>query len=233
MGTPVARLEARKDQPHNAAMYCPAHFSEADPGTLRELIEQHPLGALVVQTPQGLSCDHIPMLHDADGSTHGRLIGHVARSNPVWQHAPGQELLVVFQGVNGYISPNWYATKADSGKVVPTWNYAVVHVHGVLKPLHEHDPIHGILTRLTEHHEATQEHPWRVSDAPEDYTRSLIKAIVGFEIAITRMQGKWKVSQNQPEKNRESVVLGLNQSRQRDAQPMAQLVQQLDPARRR
>ncbi|HET8871172.1 MAG TPA: FMN-binding negative transcriptional regulator [Aquabacterium sp.] len=205
-------------------MYCPAHFQEDRPEAWLGLIEHFPLGTVITSGPDGLNADHIPLQHVAEGGAWGKLIGHVARANPLWQLAADQEVLVVFQGPSAYISPNWYATKQDGGKVVPTWNYAVVHAHARLKALHEPAQILGILNRLTHQHERTQAHPWQVSDAPTVFTDKLLPSIVGIELSITRMQGKWKVSQNQPQANRQGVVQGLLSQGTEPGQQMADLV---------
>lgn len=210
-------------------MYCPAHFEEQRPEVLRQLIADHPLATIARMSPDGLVADHVPMLHEPCAHGHGKLIGHVARANPLWQADPAQELLLVFQGPQTYISPNWYATKAEGGKVVPTWNYAVVHVHATLTPVQEPDALLGILEQLTRQHEATQPHPWQVGDAPADFTHKLLEHIVGVRLEIRRMQGKWKVSQNQPESNRAQVAAALGASTNSVSQAMATLI----PAPRR
>ncbi len=190
-------------------MYCPAHFNEEHAASLLSLIEQFPLAAIVGNGPSGLVADHIPLLHEAAPGTWGKLVGHVARHNPLWQCEPEQELLIVFQGPSTYISPNWYATKQEPGKVVPTWNYAVVHAHCTLSAIHDQDQVLQIITKLTDQHEAAQSHPWRVSDAPQSFVDQLVANIVGIELKILRMQGKWKVSQNQAPQNQQSVVQAL------------------------
>ena len=205
-------------------MYCPAHFAVEAPEALFELIAQYPLATLISHGETGLVADHIPMLHQPTADGFGRLIGHVAKSNPLWQISAEQELLLVFQGPSTYISPNWYASKAASGKVVPTWNYAVVHAHGTLKAIQSPDAILDILTRLTQVHEAAQAHPWQVSDAPTDFTERLLDHIVGIEISIRRLQGKWKVSQNQSGENQRGVVQGLSALASDEALRMADLV---------
>ncbi|MFO0387639.1 MAG: FMN-binding negative transcriptional regulator [bacterium] len=201
------------------------HFVERDTAALRGLIAQFPLACLVASTPDGLVADHVPLLHEPGSGAYGKLIGHVARNNPLWQYPPEQELLVIFQGASRYISPNWYASKKEGGKVVPTWNYAVVHAHCTLSALHEPEAILPILERLTHQHEAGQAHPWKVSDAPEDYIERMLNSIVAIELSIHRMEGKWKVSQNQPAKNRQSVVEGLLAQGDDESVLMAQLVQ--------
>ena len=205
-------------------MYCPAHFEEQRPEVLQQLIADHPLATIVRVGPDGLVADHVPVLHAPGADGHGHLMGHVARANPLWQTDPAQELLLVFQGPQTYISPNWYATKAEGGKVVPTWNYAVVHVHATLTPVHEPDALMGILEQLTRQHEATQPHPWQVGDAPADFTHKLLEHIVGVRLEIRRMQGKWKVSQNQPEANRAKVASALSASTHSVSQAMATLI---------
>lgn len=190
-------------------MYCPSHFQEDRPTALIALIEQFPLASIVRHGPDGLTADHVPLVYEAAPDGLGTLIGHVARSNPLWQLPQEQELLVVFQGPSTYISPNWYATKQDGGKVVPTWNYAVVHAHCSLKTIQEAEQLRKIISELTDRHEADQAHPWRLADAPGDFTERLLGNIVGLELKINRWQGKWKVSQNQPLQNRQSLVEGL------------------------
>ena len=190
-------------------MYCPSHFQNDSPAALISLIEQFPLGAIVRNGPAGLVADHIPLFHVAEPSAAGRLVGHVAKANPLWQHPENEELLIVFQGPSTYISPNWYATKHEAGKVVPTWNYTAVHAHCSLKAIHDPAQVLQIITHLTQQHEASQMHPWRVEDAPSEFTEKLVGNIVGIELRIHRLQGKWKVSQNQPVQNQQSVMQGL------------------------
>lgn len=207
-------------------MYCPASFEEQRPEVLQQLMADHPLATIVRHGEDGLVADHVPLLHMPCADGHGHLIGHVARANPLWRARPDEELLLVFQGPQTYISPNWYATKSEGGKVVPTWNYAVAHVHATLCAVHEPEAVLEILTQLTRRHEAEQPHPWQVADAPADFTRKLLDSIVGVRLHIRRMQGKWKVSQNQPETNRASVVSGLIGQGGNTAVAMAEMVQQ-------
>jgi len=190
-------------------MYCPAHFHVSSPAELAGLIEQFPLATIIREDDSGLTADHIPLMYKPAQAGLGELVGHVSRNNPLWQASPQQELLVVFQGPSTYISPNWYASKRETGKVVPTWNYAVVHAHCTLRAELEPSKVMSIITELTEQHEAEQEHPWQVTDAPVDFTDRLINNIVGVSLQINRWQGKWKVSQNQPVQNQLSVVEGL------------------------
>ncbi|HRF45713.1 MAG TPA: FMN-binding negative transcriptional regulator [Candidatus Competibacteraceae bacterium] len=206
-------------------MYCPSHFQEDRLATLVSLIEQFPLATIIRNTADGLTADHVPLLYAAVPGCFGKLAGHVAKNNPLWQIPPDQELLVVFQGPSTYISPNWYATKHNAGKVVPTWNYAVVHAYCSLQAIREPEQIQQIITGLTDQHESSQAHPWRVADAPSDFTGKLLGNIVGIHLHINRLQGKWKVSQNQPKQNQQSIAHGLL-SEGSDAQTqMALLVQ--------
>ena len=205
-------------------MYCPAHFQEDRVEVLLDLIARHPLATIVANDGAGLVADHVPLLHEAVADGPGRLVGHVARANPLWQAPPEREHLIVFQGPSAYVSPNWYATKHDGGRVVPTWNYAVVHVHATLTVIEAPERILPILEKLTDTHESGLATPWRAADAPADFTQRLLGSIVGIELAITRMQGKWKVSQNQPASNREGVAAGLDTLGSDASQVMASLV---------
>lgn len=210
-------------------MYCPAHFEEARPDILLGLIAQHPLATIISSSSSGLAADHIPLMYEAVPGGAGKLIGHVARSNPLWQAKPDAEHLLVFQGPSAYVSPNWYLSKAESGKVVPTWNYAAVHVHARLRPIEDKAHIRSTLEKQTRCQEAAQDKPWAVADAPEDFTERLLGLIVGVEFDIVRMQGKWKVSQNQGLPNRQGVIAGLTALQRDEASSMAALVQAFGP----
>lgn len=206
-------------------MYNPSHFEETRTDVMHELMRQYPLATVIASTAAGLVADHIPLQVVMTDEKKGKLIGHVARANPLWQIDPETELLIVFQGAQCYISPNWYASKPSSGgKVVPTWNYAVVHVRGKLRALHEAHEILPILNALTQRHESSQAHPWSVNDAPPDYIEKLLGAIVGFEIDITHMQGKWKVSQNRLKQDRASTSAALMQLGTTNGRVMARLI---------
>ncbi len=201
-------------------MYQPSHFVERDPARLAELIREAPL-ALIVRGGAELAADAIPLeLDDSDGL---RLLGHVARANPLWREADGQPVLAVFTGVQAYISPSWYASKAEHGRVVPTWNYAMVQAHGTLRAIDDTAWLEAFVTRLTERHEATRAVPWQVSDAPAEYVQKALQAIVGIEIAVTRLEGKFKLSQNRTEDDRAGVVRGLG------THPMAAKLRSFDP----
>ncbi len=203
-------------------MYQPPHFREDDSSVQHALIRAHPLGLLVTVGPSGLEANHVPFMLNPQA---GLLQGHLARPNPQWQGFDSAiEALVVFQGPEAYISPSWYAVKAETGKVVPTWNYAVVQVHGRLRVIEDHDWLRAQIEDLTRSQEDRREHGWQVSDAPAAYIDAQIRGIVGVEIAITRIEGKWKVSQNRPERDRAGVVAGLREHGDEISLAMADLV---------
>lgn len=178
-------------------MYVPAHFEESSPEALHALIAEHPFGTLVTSGPHGLDANHIPFdLAPGEGAL-GVLRAHVARANPVWQEiADGGEVLVMFGGGDAYISPNWYPSKHEFHKQVPTWNYRVVHAHGRIAIRDDERYVRGVVARLTRTHEASQPKPWKMTDSAPDYIDAMLKAIVGIEIEITRLIGKFKLSQN-------------------------------------
>lgn len=207
--------------------YLPTHFEETDTAMLHALVGACPLATWVVPHQAELLVNHIPFLLDAERGEHGTLIGHVARANPVWQAlAASTSSVAVFTGPQAYVSPNWYPSKPAHGKVVPTWNYATVHAHGVAQAFDDPARLLALVTRLTERHEASQARPWRVQDAPADYLASMLKAIVGIEIPVQRWVGKWKVSQNRPAADQQGVVDGLMAQGSEAAAQMAALVKQ-------
>ena len=205
-------------------MYLPKHFEETRVPVLHDLIRAHPLATLVMLTPGGLDANHIPFEIDPDPAPFGTLRGHVARANPLWRTVSDVEALAVFQGPDLYVSPSWYVTKQETGKVVPTWNYAVVHAHGPLRVIDDRAWLRAFVETLTNRHEAGRRDPWKVTDAPADYVDSMVTAIVGIEIPITKLIGKWKVSQNRPEQDRAGVVEGLRRDGGESAEAMARLV---------
>ncbi|MBP8272547.1 MAG: FMN-binding negative transcriptional regulator [Sphaerotilus sp.] len=186
-------------------MYLPAHFAEARTEELHRLLCAHPLGSLVTYGPDGLDADHIPFAFDPDTGPHGTLLAHVARANPLWERCPtGTPVMVIFQGAEGYISPNWYPSKHEAHRQVPTWNYEVVHAHGMLTVRDDVRFLRGLVARLTRHHEqaAGEPQPWKMSDAPTDYIDDLLGRIVGIEITLTSLVGKAKLSQNKEARDR-------------------------------
>ena len=206
-------------------MYVPKHFEERDVGVLHALIRSHPLGAWVTQCDGALVVNHIPFLVDASRGEQGALVGHVARANPVWRSLSKDIVsVVIFQGAQAYITPSWYPSKHAHGKAVPTWNYAVVHAHGVPRIVEDRDWLHRHVSQLSDVQESQQALPWSVSDAPPDYVDTMLRAIVGIEIPITTLVGKWKVSQNRPTADKLGTVAGLHGREDTDSREMAELV---------
>lgn len=190
-------------------MYVPSHFA-ATPSELDSLLRAGGLVDLVSTGPDGLLCTPLPMLYLPSDGGLGVLQGHVARNNPHWSSAdPDAESLVIVRGADAYISPNWYATKAEHGRVVPTWNYLAAHVYGRLVPHDDVDWLQALVSRLTDVHESTQPAPWQVSDAPAPFIAGQLRAIVGVELVITRIEAKAKLSQNRSAEDRSGVVSGL------------------------
>jgi transcriptional regulator len=203
-------------------MYCPSLFREDRLDVQHALIRRHPLGLLISHGPSGLLANLLPFVLKAGDSERGILQAHMARANPQWQEIDEQAVLVIFRGPDAYVSPSLYATKKDTGKVVPTWNYAMVQARGTAKVRDLSEWLTPQLNALTSAQEATRAQPWSVTDAPADYIEAQKKAIVGVEIEIASLEGKWKVSQNQPEANRRSVVAGFGMDEK--SQEMAGLV---------
>jgi transcriptional regulator len=206
-------------------MYVPKHFEETDIEVLHALIKSQPLGMWVSQGAAELLVNHIPFLVDASRGELGTLIGHVARANPVWQSfSKDIASVVVFQGAQAYITPSWYPSKHAHGRAVPTWNYAVVHAHGVPCMIEDRDWLLRHVSQLSDVHESKQALPWSVSDAPRDFIDTMLGAIVGIEIPITKLVGKWKVSQNRPIPDKLGTVAGLHGREDTDSREMAALV---------
>lgn len=179
------------------AMYSPAHFNESRSEVLHDLITAHPFGTLVSHGAGGLDANHLPFHLDPGEGALGTLHAHVARANPLWQELrDGDEVLVIFRAGDAYISPSWYPSKADLHRQVPTWNYMVAHAHGRVRIRDDERYVRGLVARLTRTHEAPLAAPWKMSDAPAEFVDTLLQAIVGVEIEITRLQGKRKLSQN-------------------------------------
>lgn len=194
-------------------MFVPTKFKEENPEQLKQYIREVGFGLLAVSGEQGIQANHMPFhLTPGEQGHLGYLQCHVARVNPIWQHLDkAAEVLVVFQGAHGYVSPSWYPTKAETGRVVPTWNYLAVHARGRARVVQDIDWLRQHLNQLTDQHEAGRENPWSVGDAPADYTERLMQAIVGIDIEIDSLTGQLKASQNQPERNRAGVKAGLEQ----------------------
>jgi transcriptional regulator len=191
-------------------MYIPKHFDEPRVEVLHELMRARPLAALVTLAPHGLEANHLPLRLLPQPGPLGTLRGHVARANALWRDcAAGADVLAIFQGPDAYITPSWYETKAETGKAVPTWNYAVAHAYGRLRVVDDAAWLRAEVEALTAEHEAAFAPPWQVTDAPADYVDAMIAAVVGIEIEITRLAGKWKLSQNHPARNRAGVRAGL------------------------
>lgn len=208
-------------------MYVPKYHEETDLAVLHGLVKAHPFGAWVTLGDGELIANHIPFLLDPDRGAYGTLIGHVAKANRVWKSlSTSINSIVVFQGAETYISPSWYPSKHTHGKAVPTWNYAVVHAHGLPRVIEDPKWLLAHVGQLTDLHEAGHSLPWKVSDAPQDFTEQLLRAIVGIEIPIERLVGKWKVSQNRPEADKLGVVAGLLGRNDAESSEMAALVNQ-------
>ena len=190
-------------------MYVPAHFA-ASPDDVRELLSSHGAADLITQTDTGLLASTLPLVFDPDAGEHGALRGHLARNNPQWSTPALGESLVILRGSDAYITPSWYAAKARHGRVVPTWNYAVAHVYGQLVVHDDADWLDAHVRRLTAQHEAAEAHQWSVDDAPERFVSGQLRAIVGLELRITRIEAKLKLSQNRADDDVEGVVAGLH-----------------------
>lgn len=208
-------------------MYRPSHFEESRMKVLHQLIRDHPFGMLVTLGQDGLNANHIPFELDPAAGPFGTLRAHVARANPVWHDFSAElEVLAVLQGAQSYVSPSWYPGKQENGKVVPTWNYIVVHAYGPMRIVEDPVWLRGLVERLTQRYEAGRAEPWKVADAPADYIEKMLSAIVGIEIPITKLVGKWKVSQNRSAADREGVARGLREVEDVNAIAMAEVVAQ-------
>ncbi len=208
-------------------MYIPKYFEETNIATLHGLMKAHTLAALVTSADAELAVNHLPLLIYSEDGEFGTLRGHVARANPLWRQFTGTTAAVaIFQGPHSYISPSWYPSKHTDGKQVPTWNYAVVHAHGRPRIIEDANWLYAHLNEMTDEHESTQALPWKVSDAPKEFTDKLLNAIVGIEMPIMRIEGKWKVSQNRAKGDRLGVAADLTSRGDNQSQAMASLVMQ-------
>jgi transcriptional regulator len=207
-------------------MYTPQHFEETRLEVLHALMQTHPLATLITTSAGGPVGNHLPLEIDPAAGALGTIRGHLARANPAWRdHRPDSEVLVIFQGPQAYISPSWYPTKRVTGQVVPTWNYAVVHAYGPLRLVHDTTWLRSHVGRMTDRHESQRPAPWHVDDAPRDYIEKRLQAIVGFEIPISRIHGKWKMSQNRTAADQAGVVSGLRESGGAETSAVARIVE--------
>lgn len=188
-------------------MYIPAHFAITDPAELHRIVRAHPLGTLVTHGESGLDADHIPFEFDPATGVLGTLTAHVARANTLWQRCPsGTPVMVVFRGAQAYISPNWYPSKHEAHRQVPTWNYEVVHAHGTLTVHDDERFVRGLVARLTRQHEAAEPTPWKMADSAPEFIDGMLRNIVGIQIAVTSLVGKAKLSQNKALRDRHSAA---------------------------
>jgi transcriptional regulator len=193
-------------------MYIPTHFAINDPQVMHRIMGDHPLGVLVTSSTSGLDANHIPFELDPSAGKMGVLMGHVARANPLWEQClQGADVMVIFRGDETYISPNWYPSKHETHRQVPTWNYEVVHVFGRLTVRDDEKFMRGVVARLTRTHEAQEPKPWKMGDSAPDYIDGMLKAIVGIEIAIERFEGKSKLSQNRETRDLQGAVNKLRE----------------------
>lgn len=204
-------------------MYTPAAFREDDPAIVRQIMRDARLSTLVTPTQDGLVATPLPLFL-ADEEEHGVLYGHVAKANPQWKTPVIGDALAIFTGPDAYISPSWYASKAEHGKVVPTWNYVAVHAYGPVEFFEDEARLLDVVTRLTSLHEGERAAPWAVLDAPADFIQSQLRGIVGLRMPITRVEGKQKLSQNRSEKDREGVAAGLKTSARVEERIMSGLI---------
>jgi len=211
-------------------MYTPSYFNDEDLASLQRQIDGTRLATLVTFDEQGLQASHVPLLLDPAQGPHGVLTGHLARANPQWKTlALGTEVLVIFQGPDAYVSPSFYAAKAEHGKVVPTWNYLAVHAYGRAEVFTDPERLLGVVSGLTNKHEAARAEPWAVSDAPDDYIQKMLNGIVGFAIPIERLEGKRKLNQNRSAEDIAGVSKGLATSQDQNDQEIARLMSQGEP----
>ena len=205
-------------------MYVPKHFEQQDRGALLELMRLHPFATLIVLHESGTFVEHIPLLVSETGDRNLVLKGHVAKANPVWKAERAGSCIAVFHGPSSYISPSAYPSKKEHGRVVPTWNFVTVHASGTIEYIHDASWKLSFLETLTNEQESNQSQPWSVHDAPEEFTSRMLGAIVGFEIRVESLEGKWKLSQNQPAENYQGVIEALSDSGNPFSQAVANLM---------
>ena len=205
-------------------MYTPPAFREDDPDELRAMIRGAGLATVITATVNGLVATHVPLLLDETEGPMGTLYGHLARANPQWTLEPAGEALAIFAGPDAYVTPSWYASKREHGKVVPTWNYDAVHAYGPVEFFEDKERLHAVVARTTELYERPRAEPWAVSDAPGAFIDAQLRGIVGLCLQITRIEGKRKMSQNRPSADRDGVAAGLSASGRDEDRRVAALV---------
>jgi transcriptional regulator len=213
-------------------MYTPKAFEVTDLPLLHAAMKQSELATLVTNTTHGLVATHLPLMLDVTRGEYGTLTGHVSRANLQWRESdPEAEALIIFLGLDSYVSPNWYPAKQETGRVVPTWNYAAIHAYGRVTFFEDTERLRAVVTELTQKHEASFPAPWQVSDAPATYIDSQLKAIVGFECQITRLEGKQKFNQNRSVEDRLGVIEGLLELQDERKRQVAELMEGLESQR--
>jgi transcriptional regulator len=210
-------------------MYNPPLFVEERIEMLHSFIHQHPLATVITCGPRGLEAAHVPIVMQAGEGSNGILQFHMARANEQWMAMESSHVLAIFGGTGHYVSPSWYRSKEEHGRVVPTWNYIAVHVRGQGRLFEQHDKLLQHLHLLTDRNESNFEKPWSVADAPRDYIDGLSKAIVGVEVAIETIEGKWKLSQNRSEADRQGVIRGLTALDSPSSRELAQIMTERNP----
>jgi transcriptional regulator len=211
-------------------LYLPAHFNETRTDVLHALMRARPLTTLVTQCDSGLVANHVPVQTLSEPAPLGCIRGHIARANPLWREYCGDsQALAIFQGPQIYISPSFYPSKAKTGEVVPTWDYAVVHAGGTLRFIDDPHWLRGFVAGLTNTHEKPRLQPWKIDDAPAPYIEKMLSLIVGFEFSIVSLAGKWKVSQNRPQADRQGVISNLQDAADADSHEIAAMLASLDP----
>lgn len=205
-------------------MYTPSHFEMAELSEIHAAMREARLASLVTAGPDGLTATPVPLFLDPEEGENGTLYGHVARANPQWRSETAGEAMAIFMGAEAYVSPSWYATKQETGKVVPTWNYVTVHAYGPVAFFEDPERLLEVVTRLTDLHEGARTAPWAVADAPESFVRSQLRGIVGVRLPISRLEAKAKMSQNRPVADRAGVIRGLSESEREADRAAAALV---------
>jgi transcriptional regulator len=213
-------------------LYLPAYFQESRTDVLQTLMRARPLATLVTLSESGLVANHVPLETLAEPVPHGVLRGHIARANPLWrEYRADSDALAIFHGPQAYISPSFYPAKQETGEVVPTWDYAVVHARGTLRFVQDSAWLRALVSRLTDAQEASRHVPWKIDDAPEAYIERMLSLIVGFELSISSLTGKWKLSQNHPIANRRGVMKGLRDAADAESRQVADMLSSLEDER--